>query len=71
MKLPDYYTPPEYHSRQNEIDALSDQLDAMLEKVVELDSIDGEMTDEQEAEYDNLCDAIEEKQRQIDSIWEA
>jgi hypothetical protein len=71
MYTPDYYTTPDCHPRQAEIDSLYDELDAMYNRMEELEGVDGDMTSEQEDEYEILCREVIAKKLEITAVEEA
>ena len=60
MNAPDYYTPPASHPRQIELNAIQDQIDAAIRRMMALESLDRDYTDQEESEYYTLEDQVSE-----------
>lgn len=68
--IPDYYTPPDDHPRQAEMDQIQDQIDTKRERVNALESLDRDWTDQEEDEYRALEDEITSLERQLTAVYE-
>lgn len=60
MNAPDYYTSPASHPRQIELNAIQDQIDAAISRMMVLESLDRDYTDQEEDEYYALEDRVSE-----------
>ena len=66
----DYYTPPDVHANQFEINVLADKLDELQAEYDGLTADDVEWTAEGEARCNVLEEEIESLQREIKNLFE-
>ena len=69
MNAPDYYTPPTSHPRQAEMDSIQDQIDAAVRRMMALESLDRDYTDQEETEYYALELKVYELDQNLNSIY--
>ena len=68
MNAPDYYTPPASHPRQIELNAIQDQIDAAIRRMMALESFDRDYTDQEENEYYALEDRVSELTQNFQNV---
>lgn len=68
MSAPDYYTPPVSHPRQIELNKIQDQIDAAILRMMALESLDRDYTDQEEDEYYALEDRVSELTQNFQNV---